>query len=225
MNRSDTKNKVAAVIPFYNESRTINEVIKKTSKHVHFIFAVDDGSTDNSVEQITSIEKVQIVTVRENRGKGFALRTGMNAALNAGYNKIVTLDADLQHNPDEIPLFLDGLKNYHIVIGNRLNNLKGMPLHRRMSNKITSKLLSIKTGQGIIDSQCGFRAYRSEILKNIQTVKNGYEAESEILIIAAKKNYKIGFVDIATIYGTERSKMNGFKATFDFVKLLFYSSI
>lgn len=225
MNRLNTTNKVAAVIPFYNESSTINEVIKKTLKHVHFIFAVDDGSTDNSVEQITSIEKVHIVTVHENCGKGFALRIGMYSALNEGYTEIVTLDADLQHNPDEIPLLLTGLKDFHIVIGNRLNNLKGMPLHRKMSNKITSKLLSIKTGRVIKDSQCGFRAYRSEILKNIQTVKNGYEAESEILIKAAKKNYDIGFVDITTIYGMERSKMNGFKATFDFVKLLFYSII
>ena len=100
-----------------------------------------------------------------------------------------------------------------------------MPLQRRISNKITSKLLSMKTGQKIIDSQCGFRAYNLEVLNKVNTVKNGYVAESEILIKAAKNGYRIGFVDISTIYGNEKSKMNGFKATFDFVRLLFYSSI
>ena len=225
MTRLNTTNKVAAVIPFYNESKTINEVIQRTLKHVHYVLAVDDGSTDNSAEQIILKDKVQIITIPVNRGKGFALRTGVNAALNEGYAEIVTLDADLQHNPDEIPLLTAGLKDYQIVIGNRLNNLKGMPLQRRISNKITSKLLSMKTGQKIIDSQCGFRAYNLEVLNKVKTVKNGYEAESEILIKAAKNGYKIGFVDISTIYGNEKSKMNGFKATFDFVRLLFYSSI
>lgn len=225
MTRLNTTNKVAAVIPFYNESKTINEVIQRTLKHVHYVLAVDDGSTDNSAEQIILKDKVQIITIPVNRGKGFALRTGVNAALNEGYAEIVTLDADLQHNPDEIPLLTAGLKDYQIVIGNRLNNLKGMPLQRRISNKITSKLLSMKTGQKIIDSQCGFRAYNLEVLNKVKTVKNGYEAESEILIKAAKNGYRIGFVDISTIYGNEKSKMNGFKATFDFVRLLFYSSI
>lgn len=225
MTRLNTTNKVAAVIPFYNESKTINEVIQRTLKHVHYVFAVDDGSTDNSAELITLKDKVQIITIPVNRGKGFALRTGVNAALNEGYSEIVTLDADLQHNPDEIPLLTAGLKDYQIVIGNRLNNLKGMPLQRRISNKITSKLLSMKTGQKIIDSQCGFRAYNLEVLNKVKTVKNGYVAESEILIKAAKNGYRIGFVDISTIYGNEKSKMNGFKATFDFVRLLFYSSI
>jgi len=127
----------------------------------------------------------------------------------------------LQHNPDEIPLLLYELNNFDIVIGNRLNNLVDMPLHRRMSNKITSFLLSIKTGQRIIDSQCGFRAFRSEVIKNIKTVKNGFEAESEILIKASRKGYKIGFTDISTIYGNEESKMTPVKTTFNFIKVLF----
>ena len=96
-----------------------------------------------------------------------------------------------------------------------------MPLHRKMSNKITSFLLSLKTGVKIIDSQCGFRAYKAEVIKNIRTVKNGYEAESEILIKAARKRYKIGFTDISTIYGNEESKMSPVKTTFNFIKVLF----
>lgn len=221
MNRSNNINKIAAVVPFYNESKTISEVIEKTLRHVNYVFAVNDGSTDNSSQKITSKENVLIISNAVNRGKGYALRTGMNRAMDEGFDKIVTLDADLQHDPDEIPQLLVGLKDYHIVIGNRLNDLSVMPLQRRMSNKITSKLLSIKTGQTIIDSQCGFRAYRSEVIENIKTEKNGYEAESEILIKSSRLGYKIGSVNISTIYGSEKSKMNGFKTTIDFIRLLF----
>ena len=221
MNRSNNINKIAAVIPFYNESKTINEVIEKTLKQVDYIFAIDDGSTDNSIQKFTSKENVLLIRNSFNSGKGYALRTGMRSAIDEGFEKIVTLDADLQHNPDEIPLLLSGLKDYHIAIGNRLSNLCRMPLQRRMSNKITSKLLSIKTGQRIVDSQCGFRAYRSEVINNIKTEKKGYEAESEILIKSARLGYKIGFVNISTIYGEEKSKMNGLKTTIDFIRLLF----
>jgi len=221
LNRSNNINKIAAVIPFYNESKTINEVIEKTLRHVNYIYAVDDGSTDNSSQKITSRENVFIIRNPVNCGKGYALKTGMKKAIDEGFNKIVTLDADLQHNPDEIPSFLAGLKDYHIVIGNRLKDLSEMPMQRRMSNKISSKLLSIKTGQKIIDSQCGFRAYRSEVIENIKTEKNGYEAESEILIKSSRLDYKIGFVNISTIYGEENSKMNGLKTTIDFIRLLF----
>ena len=102
-----------------------------------------------------------------------------------------------------------------------MNDLKGMPLQRRISNKITSFLLSIKTGQKILDSQCGFRAYRAEVVKNITTVEDGYEAETEILIKASRGGYKIGFINVATIYGDEESKMMPIKTTFGFIKLLF----
>jgi hypothetical protein len=95
-----------------------------------------------------------------------------------------------------------------------------MPIQRIISNKITSFLLSVKTGQNIFDSQCGYRAYNINVLKLIKTFTFGYEAESEILISAAKKDFKIGFVKIPTIYGNEKSKMNSFSAILGFIKVL-----
>ncbi|MGD8307599.1 MAG: hypothetical protein PVF17_13160, partial [Ignavibacteria bacterium] len=87
--------------------------------------------------------------------------------------------------------------------------------------KLTSFLLSIKTGCRLLDSQCGFRAFKSDVVKNIETTYPGYEAESEILILAARNNYKIGFCNISTIYGNQKSKMNPIKTTFGFIKILF----
>lgn len=215
------KNKIAAVIPFFNEKNTINQIIHSTLKHVNTVIAIDDGSTDDSDVNIYFNEHITLLRNNTNRGKGFSLRKGLNYAVENGFDELVTLDADLQHNPDEIPLLISKLSEYHIVIGNRLNNLMGMPLQRKISNKITSKLLSIKTGQMILDSQCGFRAYRSEVIKNIKTDEDGYEAESELLIKSARLGYKIGFADISTIYGDEVSKMTPVKSTLGFIKLLF----
>ena len=221
MNNSKNSNKVAAVIPFYNASKTINRVILETLKYVSFVIAVNDGSTDGSPDNIPISEKVTLISYKRNRGKGYALRKGLEKGIEKGFLKLVTIDADSQHDPEEIPALISGLTNYDIVIGNRLNDLKGMPLQRRISNKITSFLLSIKTGQKILDSQCGFRAYRAEVVKNITTVEDGYEAETEILIKASRHGYKIGFINITTIYGDEESKMMPIKTTFGFIKLLF----
>jgi len=155
LNNSRNNNKVAAVIPFYNESKTINRLVLETLKYVSFVIAVDDGSTDGSADNMLISENVTLISYNKNRGKGYALRKGLEKGIENGFMKLITIDADFQHDPKEIPTLISGLINYDIIIGNRLNDLKGMPLQRRISNKITSFLLSIKTGQKILDSQCG----------------------------------------------------------------------
>lgn len=128
----------------------------------------------------------------------------------------------MQHNPKSIPALLSRLDNFDLVVGNRLKDLSGMPFQRIMSNKLTSFLLRKKTGMEVIDSQCGFRAFSREVLMNVKSRTNGYEAESEIIILAARAGFKIGFVEVQTIYGNEKSKMNPVKAIFGFIKVLFY---
>ncbi len=209
------------MIPFYNENKTINRIVLETLKYVSFVIAVDDGSTDGSPDNIPITENVTLISYERHRGKGYALRKGLEKGIEKGFIKLITIDADFQHDPEEIPTLISGLINYDIVIGNRLNDLKGMPLQRKISNKITSFLLSIKTGQKILDSQCGFRAYRAEVVKNIKTTEDGYEAETEILIKASRDRYKIGFANVYTIYGDEESKMMPIKTTFGCIKLLF----
>lgn len=211
---------VCAVVPFYNEKETLSILLTETLKYVDFVIAVNDGSTDDSYMSERNISNVKIVDLQKNFGKGKALSVGFEEAVKDGFELIVTLDADLQHDPKFIPDFLNALINYDIVIGNRLKNLKDMPLQRRISNKLTSYLLTKKTGQKINDSQCGFRAFRSEVLRKIKTNYTGYEAESEILIKAARNGFKIGFIDIPTIYGTEKSKMKPGEAIIGFLKVL-----
>ena len=221
MNNLNRINKVAAVIPFFNESVNLNNIITQTLNFVDFVIAVDDGSTDDSQKEIPSSQRTILVPSSKNFGKGHALNIGFKKSVEINSDITITLDSDLQHDPKSIPSLIEKMNKFDIVIGNRLNNITTMPLHRRLSNKITSKLLSIKTKQKIIDSQCGFRAYKTSILENILPSSNGFEAESEILINASKKNYRIGFTDIPTIYGNEKSKMKNLQTIKGFLKLIF----
>ncbi|MCW8812660.1 MAG: glycosyltransferase family 2 protein [Ignavibacteriaceae bacterium] len=211
---------ICAVIPFYNEKETLIKILNETSHYVKFIYAVNDGSVDDSYQTERQISNVKFIDHDKNYGKGKALDTGFKAAVSSGYDYIVTLDADLQHNPKYIPNLIEGLKSFDIVIGNRLINLKGMPIQRKLSNKLTSFFLTIKIGQNILDSQCGYRAYSVKVLKEVATEYSGFEAESEILVKASKKGFKIGFVDIPTIYGNEKSKMQPVQAILGFLKVM-----
>jgi glycosyltransferase involved in cell wall biosynthesis len=213
--------KVCAVIPFYNEKDFLSEVVCETIEFVDEIIAVNDGSTDGSEKNLNNNLAVKLVSLDKNYGKGYALQKGFDECIKQNLDVIITLDADKQHNPAYIPAFISLLKDFDIVIGNRLNNTKGMPIQRILSNKITSMFLTLKTGQKILDSQCGFRAYKSDVLKKIRTFSMGYEAESEIIIYAGRAGFRIGFVSIPAIYGSEKSKMNPFKAILGFIKILF----
>lgn len=221
MNNTLKKNKVCAVIPFYNESRTISGITRETLKYVDTVILVNDGSTDDSLKFIPDDERVVLLSSTKNEGKGSALRKGFLKSIELNSEFTVSLDADFQHEPEWIPRLLKGLESADITIGNRLNDLSSMPLQRIMSNKITSFLLSVKTGTTIIDSQCGFRAFRTNSLKNILPTYTGFEAESEMLILSARNNLRIASVDISTIYGDEKSKIKPFTTIYGFLRVLF----
>lgn len=220
MNSTLKKSNVCAVIPFYNEEKTIKEIINKTLNYVDLVICIDDGSTDNSFNKISDNENVIVLKNDFNMGKGYSLKRGFKKSLELKTNYTITLDADLQHPPEYIPAFLEKLNSSDLVIGNRLNDLSKMPFQRIMSNKITSKLLSIKTKRKILDSQCGFRGFRTEILNLILPAFKGYEAESEMLVTAARNNLRINFINIPTIYGFEKSKMRPLQTIKGFIKVL-----
>ena len=221
MSITSNQNKTCAVIPFYNEERTIAEIINRTLNFVDVVIAVNDGSTDNSKNNVPDNERIIYLENEVNKGKGVALNKGFVESTKRDFEYTITLDSDLQHIPDKIPDIISALSNYDIVIGNRLNDLSDMPFHRILSNKISSGLLSLKTGQKILDSQSGFRGFRTEILSGILPRFAGYEAESEILINAARKKHKIGFVPVPTIYADEISKIKPVQIIFSFFKTLF----
>lgn len=216
--------KIAALIPAYNASATLPVLFGKLSRHfsTRDIFVVDDGSSDETL----SVARGALVNVdvhERNRGKGAALRTGFQSILAVQrHGAVLTLDADLQHDPDDIPAFLHAWERgeWDLLIGARTRLGSGMPLHRALSNCITSYLVSARTGQKIRDSQSGYRLLSTEVVKSIEAESDGYEAETEYLIRAAMKGFRIGFVPVATIYADAKSHMTHWHTTKKFLTVL-----
>lgn len=206
------------IIPFYNEKDFIREVVEISAEYCNSIYVIDDGSTDGGASTIPDIQGVKIFTLEKNHGKGAALRLGFIQAIKDGFDTVITLDGDKQHNPEFIPKFMEALMDSSVVIGKRKFDTSIMPLHRILSNSISSFLISLKTGINVLDSQSGYRGFKCSLLKAILPLENGYVAETEMLIKASKYCDSFAWVDIPTIYGEEKSKMKNFETTLKFVK-------
>jgi len=212
------------LIPAYNAADTLPAVIERTTRSVspEQIIVVNDGSTD-ATGSIASSRGVIAVHHQQNKGKGAALQSGFDEALKRNCDAVLTMDADLQHQPEDIPRFLAlyTLSRYDVIIGSRLHHMKGMPIHRMLSNTITTTLVRLRTGASIADSQSGFRFIVRRVLQRIRLESTGFEAETEFLIKAARSGFSIGSIPIETVYANERSHMTHFSTTINFIKILF----
>ena len=195
---------VSVVIPVFNEEHTIGDIITRTKKTLdklgvsYEVLVVDDGSVDRSAE-ISQAKKAQVFK-REHRGKGYALRSGFKQAKG---ELIVTLDADGSHQPEEIPLILRYIRANlaDFVIGSRffnsdVNKTK-IPKMNRTGNRMFNNLIGYLTGKKISDSQSGFRAIKSSLVKKMKLSSRGYEVESEMLIKALKMGARVAETPIS----------------------------
>jgi glycosyltransferase involved in cell wall biosynthesis len=211
------------IIPAYNASPTIAELIDKASEFVNKnnIVVVDDGSRDQT---FTVAQRAGAVVLKhdQNKGKGEALKTGFEYASEKNYDALLTIDADLQHDPCSIKDFLHRASEDFdgILIGTRDIKLRKMPLARWLSNSLTSLILSILSGQTIRDSQSGYRLISTKVLKKVKLKAKKYDLESEILVKAGRRGFKIDAVPIKTIYPEGKSFINPFVDTGRFIKLM-----
>ena len=162
---------------------------------------------------------------QKNRGKGFALRKGFAYALANGYNAVFTMDSDGQHAPADIPRFLEHFARTQpdILIGARVWARETMPLHRRINNAFISWVGSQLCGQTVPDFQSGYRLIRATVLEKIQLKTERYETESELLIQAGRRGFRIEWLPIAARYGDYRSDIKPLREIWLFTKLLIRS--
>jgi len=208
--------KTCADIPAFNNETTISKVVAKTRCEIDHVVAVDDSSTDETA-RLAEDAGAHVIRVSKNRGKGNALRIGFLYALKKDFDAIITLDADLQHDPSEIPKFIrhHAINRSKIVIGARLHGRGKMPCVCYANNIIGTYTFSWLIGQPVDDSQCGFRLYDREVLENIKILNDGFEAEADILLRAGKRGHKIGFVPIKTIYFSNHSHRSYYRPVKD----------
>jgi len=186
------------VIPAYNESKHISDVIAKVKGFCPNIIVVDDGSKDNT-SKIAEKQKVIVLRHIINLGKGAGVKTGCDFALKKGAKKIILIDSDGQHEPKEIPNFLKALEGKDIVFGYRSLNEK-MPFILKFGNKFINFTIKTLYGISLKDTQCGYRAFTASAYKKIRWSASDYSMESEMIANAGKNKLKYAQIPIKTIY-------------------------
>ena len=201
--------KASVVIPVYNESESIEEVLKKIGKGYEII-VVDDGS-DKDICQKVIKHGASCIRLEKNMGKGHACRIGVR---HAKCDKIIFIDGDLQLDPAQIHEFVKALDRADMVIGCRRR--KDMPFQRVLSNAFAAFMIFLSTRRYYSDVLCGFRAVRKEKFNRLELRGNRYEFESEFMIKAAKKGLSFTEIPVNVTY---RRKGMGLK---DSIKVVFY---
>jgi glycosyltransferase involved in cell wall biosynthesis len=199
--------KTLVLIPAYNAAKSVGDVVRASREFVRDIVVIDDGSRDETAAAAASAG-AEVVSYPRNRGKGGALKTGFAWALQQGYDIVITIDADGQHLPGEIPKFLRCREDTRadLIIGSRAHLFGQMLPRRRLANRFSAWCIARASKTGITDSQSGYRLYSANLLRNVRLRSEGYDLESEVIVRAGRGGFKVvttpidlGFVDgIAT---------------------------
>jgi glycosyltransferase involved in cell wall biosynthesis len=210
---------IVALIPAYNAAPFVENVIRTASRSVPVI-AVNDGSTDGTLAMMRSTG-AHVIDQQPNQGKGTALKRGFRAALDLGVDAVITLDADGQHDPSEIPLFLRAFETTaaDLIIGER--NFSGMPLVRRVSNTIGRAAFSWAIGRAVPDNQSGYRLLSRRLIEAVlESGESGFEFEMDMIVICARRGWPIAGVPIRTIYGDEQSNIKPIQHVVHFFRMV-----
>jgi glycosyltransferase involved in cell wall biosynthesis len=214
--------KVCVLVPAYNAQSTLGSVLDKVRPLGIDCIVVNDGSLDQT-EKVALEYGADLLEHASNLGKGAALRTGFQHILQKDYQVVITLDADGQHDPSEIPFLLRIFRSVKpdILIASRAAEFEGMTLLRRFWNRLGAKAVARLCHSDITDSQSGFRLIRTEVLRGINLSTSRFETELELLINACKKGFSVLCVPIKTarIDGTDFSHFRPVADTWQECKL------
>lgn len=209
---------VLALIPAYQEAARIAEVVMGAARHLRVV-VVDDGSTDGTAD-VAERAGATVLRQASNGGKGAALRVGFRHALATGAAAVVTLDADGQHDPAEIPGFLErfALDRPSLIIGQR--ELASMPPVRRLANTLGGATLTLALGRSVPDNQSGYRLIDRALMRALlDSDETGFEFEVEMIARAVALGLPIASVPIRTIYDGAPSHIRPWRHLREFLRV------
>ena len=215
------------IIPTYNNEKTLAKVITEVSLYAEHIIVVNDGSTDSTSIVLKQIDFVTVIDYPKNRGKGFALRTGFKKAIETGFDYAITIDSDGQHYPSDIPLFIEKTEEHpnSLSVGSRNLRQENMPGKNTFANRFSNFWFRLETGQKLDDTQCGFRLYPLQQIKDIRFYTKKYEFELEVLVRSAWKGIRIIPVPIHVFYASQEERVSHFKPFRDFARISLLNTI
>ena len=212
---------ICVVIPTYNNEKTIGQVVRDTLRYCDEVIVVDDGCTDNTKGILQDIGGITIVSYPENKGKGYALKTGFKKALSMGFSYAITLDGDGQHYPEDISCFLKANQEYPkaLIIGSR--QLEGVERSKGscFANKFSNFWFYVQTGKALEDTQTGYRLYPLHKLRGLSMLTSRYEAELELLVFASWHGVELISIPVNVYYPPHGERVSHFRPGKDFARI------
>jgi len=189
--------KTLVVIPALDAEQTVGGLVRRSIEQVRDVLVVDDGSSDRTGDE-AAMSGAIVLRHEVNRGKGAAIKTAFEYAILHEFDAVITLDADGQHLPEDIPKLLHALSatGADLLIGSRRHLFGEMVPRRRMANKFSSWAISVGSGARVDDSQSGYRLYSARLMKSLPLRSSGFDMESEVIVRAARNHLKIAMVPI-----------------------------
>ena len=219
---TELRSQTAAVIPAYQDEKHIGDIVRRTCERLDHVLVIDDGSSDQTAQRAREAG-AEVIVHDQNRGKGEAIKTGLGQGIGREVAWMILLDSDGQHLPEEIDRFLSAAASVTrptFFIGNRMNDVARMPFIRRVVNRCMSSQISRVCGQRIPDTQCGFRMVHRQMVPELLGGGHRFDYETEVLIIASRKGYRIESVPITTVYTDQVSKIHPLRDAIRFLKLM-----
>ena len=213
---------ICAVIPTYNNGGTVADVVRGVLWQGLPVLVVDDGSTDDTAQKLEGLE-IKVIRHPRNRGKGRALKTGLEEARRLGYRFALTMDADGQHDPADIPALVAAAGERTLVVGSRNIAAEGMSSGSTFANRFSNFWFTVQTGRKLPDTQTGFRIYPLEDLPSLKLLTARYEAELTLLVFSAWKNLRLVPVPVRVYYPEDR--VTHFRPFADFFRISVLNTI
>lgn len=232
---------VCIIVPTYNNHKTIIQVVESLSRYADDIIVVNDGSTDDTYERLTahastlkpgSDPNLYIESYPANKGKGHALRHGFHKALELGFDYAITIDSDGQHYAEDLPNFIDSLKESLeqgqkrvLIVGNRKLHQENMPGGNTFANYFSNFWFAVQTWQYLPDTQTGYRLYPLHHLHGLSLITARYEAELELLVLASWHGVKLVSTPIRVYYPPQGERVTHFRPFWDFCRIFVLNTV
>lgn len=215
------------IIPTYNNAGTLGQVLKDVLSYSYPVLVVNDGSTDDTSKIIKDFPQIQTIEYSKNRGKGYALRTGLAAAMKQGYLYAITLDSDGQHFASDIPVFIREIEQTpdNLLIGARNLTSENMPGKNTFANRFSNFWFRLETGVKLDDTQSGFRLYPLTKIQGIRTITTKYEYELELIVRAVWKGITVRNIPVNVYYPPREERVSHFRPFRDFTRISILNTV
>ena len=214
------------ILPTFNNSGTLADVVERTLKVCPDVIVVNDGSTDNTQAILCGLD-VTVLNQDRNRGKGKALKTGLAYAAQNGFTHAVTIDSDGQHFPEDIPAMIETSMQHpdDIIVGCRNLTTENMPRQNTFANRFSNFWFRLQTSRKLEDTQSGFRVYPLDSLHGMGLITSRYEAELELLVFAAWHGVDVQGVPVHVWYAPVGERVSHFRPFWDFFRISVLNTI